>query len=263
MLRQVIGVTDQTQPLFDEVIQQIVDSRYTYKLLRPEESLFDDDDCFDSIYIVLTGQIVCQKKGGVTRTYKKDQIVMPHMISKHKLDYTRRIKYNDRVLAGVDAAAAPWPVLHSSVIRVYMNELESIHENITSRIKREQIKLLNDIKCFATLSNVNTSALRSELQIRHCKKGESVFEVGDESTHFFLLFAGKVRTDSCFNVEHITKWPTNMSFTEWDFKTKKIFRSLGVLKAPSIFGHVSILVKSPRILRATCATDCTLLVGDK
>ena len=72
-----------------------------------------------------------------------------------------------------------------------------------------------------------------------------------------------MRTDSCFNVEHITKWPTNISFTEWDFKTKKIFRSLGVLKAPNLFGHISILVKSPRIIRATCATDCTLLVGDK
>lgn len=188
---------------------------------------------------------------------------MPHMIPKHRLDYTRRIKYNDRVPSGVDAAAAPWPILQTSVIRVYMNELESIHESITDRIKREQIALLNDNKWFASLSNVNTGALRSELEIRHCKKGEIIFEVGDESTHFYLLFAGEVRTDSSFNVEHITKWPTNINVTEWDFKTRKIFRSLQVLKAPSLFGHVSILVKSPRIIRATCATDCTLLVGDK
>lgn len=184
--------------------------------MRPDEPLIDSEEALDSIYIVIHGQISVKTRA-VDLKFDKDQILLPELLRTQMLDYTTPLRY-DTEYAGVPVKAASWPVLKTSVIRIYMNELENIHEGITARIKSEQTKLISNIKWFATFSGENTESFRSELVIRHCKKGEIIYEVGEESTHFFLLFAGEVRTDSCFNVEHITKWPHGLHDSEWHFQ---------------------------------------------
>jgi CRP-like cAMP-binding protein len=95
------------------------------------------------------------------------------------------------------------------------------------------------------------------------KKGESIYEIGDQTNHFFMLYKGKVRVDCNFTVEHITKWPISMHESEWKFVSKKIYRELKIHKAPDWFGHWGLIEPGPRFVRATCATDCTLLVGER
>ena len=105
-------------------------------------------------------------------------------------------------------------------------------------------------------------AFKNELVMMEFKQGETVFDVGEPSDYFYILMKGKLRADTAFKVEAITKWPINMSENEWSFLTKNVLRTTFNKVAPDIFGHPDVLSgKRPRILRTTAITDIIVLRG--
>ena len=86
--------------------------------------------------------------------------MLPELFGIQNLDYSTPLKY-DCEYAGVVVKAASWPVLKTSVIRIYLSEIENIHESVTSRIKSEQTMLINNIKWFSSFSGEATEQFRS------------------------------------------------------------------------------------------------------
>ena len=68
-----------------------------------------------------------------------------------------------------------------------------------------------------------------------------LYDIGEKSEHFYFLHKGRVRIDSMFEVEDITKWPSGPGETEWNVHTKKVLRSLATFDAPQIIGHIDVL----------------------
>ena len=173
--------------------------------------------------------------------------------------------------------AAPEPILHSSVAQIYLDEIVNEYKYICERMSTSLQNTISKIKWF-NFDADKAKRFKESLKLKQIKAGQIIYDVGEKSQHFFILHEGRVRIDSQFKVENITKWPVSLQETEWSFVTKKVLRTLvssleaqptffadGTEPAKQnhlLFGHNDLLANQrPRIIRAVALTDCIVLIG--
>jgi len=96
---------------------------------------------------------------------------------------------------------------------------------------------------FAELNAEQLERLVSIGELRGYKRGESIFNQGEEGAHFFVICKGAVRVSR--TVPGIGE------------------EAMAVLKEGSVFGEMSVFDDSPRSADAIAHTSCELFVAEK
>lgn len=70
-----------------------------------------------------------------------------------------------------------------------------------------QLNTISKIKWFALLEPAKAKDFKNSLQRIKMTKDSIIFDVNEDSEHFYLLQEGKIRIDAMFEIEQIRKHP--------------------------------------------------------
>lgn len=68
-----------------------------------------------------------------------------------------------------------------------------------------------------------------------------MFDVDEPSDHFYFVHSGKVRIDTSFDVQHITKWPAENQQIQWNVQNQKVLTTLEYKEAPDLLGQIDVI----------------------
>lgn len=105
------------------------------------------------------------------------------------------------------------------------------------------VRALAAAELFAELNTEQLERLVGIGELRAYKRGEAIFNQGDEGAHFFVICSGAVRVSR--TVPGIGE------------------EAMAVLKEGSVFGEMSVFDDSPRSADAIAHTSCELFVAEK
>lgn len=263
--------------IFEELVDQIVDSRLRLKSFGKAAPILEKDESMESVYIVIKGRIavVDSSTGNRICHYEKDDVVASGCLGVQTLSMIEDLDLSSknlnryfgkkvRLISGDSEDYDSNDLYGTDLLCIDMIDIKSIFYSVRERVSKAQYATITSskIKWFSLLDPDRVIEFRSQLSQLRFLKGEIIYDIGESTEHFYFLHEGKVRMDSMFELEHITKWPSAMDQTEWNLHSKKVIRSLNESSAPDIIGHIDALnAATSRIIRAVAITDVIVLQG--
>ena len=144
----------------------------------------------------------------------------------------------------VGAASAVSAAIKTAVV---WDERAALDAEATAAVEQQLDKYMELVKCvrlFAEMGESEIEAAAREVQVRHFKEGEVIYDEGDMGHECWVLEEGK-----CYASKYV--W----SMSQSNVKEWKETRAYKPGKFGSYFGERGLLRTEPRNLRITCRTD--------
>lgn len=232
--------------LTTRVIKETCD-KLTRVKFKENEYLMKKGDIGDCLYIIFSGRAqVIIEPGSV-----HDILGAKSVIGEHALDTSKN---------RTASVLAIEPIIAFKLTKL---DYDQILLNVKKLEKYKNSKLLMSIPFFHNWSFLKVQHLSNFLIKKNFKKGEILYDKGQESDTFYIIKKGQVDIQAYVDMQQINRWPTGSK--QWKILeiNKKYIITIASLNKGNYFGETTLIDQMPRICRAICVVETVCLTINK
>lgn len=135
-LDKIIQVTEETEAIYRELIETLVDERLHQKTYWPGAAILEKDEKLDSLIVVLEGMLYLEQDGWMMEKTNPDQIVAQRHLQKQTLSLHQDINLPKKKL-NMSLHSADIPGVRTEILSVYLDDIESVYQMIRERVNQQ------------------------------------------------------------------------------------------------------------------------------